>query len=255
MFEKEILRQLGDTSTYLKLSSNPFPTLVENLNRQLLLACEVNLLTIKEWDSLRVGEFNNPTFFVIPKLHKSLTNPPDRPIVSAMGGPLERIGFIKTMVTSLPSYVQDTRDVLAKLQDLEVPPGALLVGIDVESLYTLIPHEWGLRAASFFLYMTHPEFVAQNKFILELLEHAFVNNYFQFMDGHYQQTRGTATGAPWAPSYACLHLGLWELETVYQMPMYLSVGIYCLRYIDDILMVWRGDEEQLMEFLSALNQN
>lgn len=71
---------------------------------------------------------------------------PGRPIVSLIKGPLERIGryvdgFIKTMVTSLPSYVQDTCDVLAKLQDLGVPPGALLVGIDVESLYSLIPHE------------------------------------------------------------------------------------------------------------------
>lgn len=83
-------------------------------------------------------------------------------------GPLEKKGkyvdrLIKNLVTSLPPYVQDTRDVLIKLQNLEVPPGSLLVGIDMESLYTSIPHEWGLRTASFFLETTHPEFGAQSE--------------------------------------------------------------------------------------------
>lgn len=111
----------------------------------MILARDASLLTKKEWDYLKVGEYNNPTFYITPKLHKSLTSPPGRPIVSAIKDPMERVGryidgFIKTMVTSLPSYVQDTRDVLAKLQDLKILPGALLVGINVESLYTSIPH-------------------------------------------------------------------------------------------------------------------
>lgn len=56
---------------------------------------------------------------------------------------------------------------------------------------------------------------------------------------------GTAMGAPWAPLYACLHLGLWEQEMVYQMSMYLGGVLTWLRYIDDIFMVWLGDEEFL----------
>lgn len=115
------------------------------------------------------------------------------------------------------------------------------------NLFTLIPHDWGLRAVSF-LEATHPEFGVQNEFILELLELALTNNYCQFLDGFYQQTRGTAMGATWVPSYACLHLGLWELETVYQMPVYLSKVLTWLRYVDDIFMVWLGNE-----FLLALN--
>lgn len=245
MYEKEIFKQLSDTSTCKRLTSNPLPILVVILNQKLLLAHKANLLTKKEQDYLRVGKYNNPTFYVIPKLHKSLTNPPGRPIISAIMDLLEKIGkyvdrFIKNLVTSLPSYVQDTRDVLIKSQDLDVSPGVLLVGIDVESLYMSIPHEWGLGAVSFFLEITHPEFGAQNEFILELLELALANNYFQLMDGYYQQTSVTAMGAPWAPSYACLHLGLWKLETVYRSPLYLSVVLTWLRYIDNILVVWRG---------------
>lgn len=116
LYEKEVLWQLSDTFTYSKLSLNPFPALVVNINLQPFLVREANLMTNKEWDYLGVGEFNNPTFYIIPKLHKSLTSPTGRPIVSTIGGPLERLGryidgFIKTMVSSLLSFVQDTCDV------------------------------------------------------------------------------------------------------------------------------------------------
>lgn len=62
-------------------------------------------------------------------------------------------------------------------------------------------------------------------------------------------------GAPWAPSYACLHLGLWEEEVVFKSSMYLSHCRLWLRYIDDVLMVWEGSAEQLVDFVSQLNIN
>lgn len=61
---------------------------------------------------------NIPTFYIIPKGHKSLKNPPGRPIVSKIKEPLEKTGryldsHLKEMVMSLKSYIKDTRDVLA----------------------------------------------------------------------------------------------------------------------------------------------
>lgn len=90
-----------------------------------------------------------------------MENPPGRPIVSAIKGPLERSGkyidcLIKGLVELLPSYVQDTGDVLNKILDLAVPREALLVGIDVESLYTSIPHEWGTLVVYHFLDQRFP---------------------------------------------------------------------------------------------------
>lgn len=89
------------------------------------------LLTGKEFSFLRVEEFNVPTFYIILKLHKSLTRPPGRPTVSAIKGPLEKTGkyvdsMIKHLVSDLPSFVRDSRDVLAKLLQFLLPEDTLL---------------------------------------------------------------------------------------------------------------------------------
>lgn len=96
-----------------------------------------------------------------------MENLPGRPIVSAIKGPLERLGkyidcLIRELVVLLPSYVWDTGDVLNKILNLHVPQEALLVGIDVESLYTSIPHEWGTLAVYHFLDQKFPNMGAQN---------------------------------------------------------------------------------------------
>lgn len=52
------------------------------------------------------------------------------------------------------------------------------VGIDVESIYTSIPHHWGLRAVEFFLDKLYREMAHQNEFILDLLNIVLHNNFF-----------------------------------------------------------------------------
>lgn len=151
-----------------------------------------------------------PTFYIIPKIHKHRENPPGRPIVSAITSSLERVGkyidcLIKDLVESLLSYVCDTGDVLNKILNLAFTDEVLLVGIDMEALYT-IPHKWGILAVHHFLDQQFSNRGAQNKFIIEFQEMALRHNFFQFAGHHYQQLRGTSMGAPWAPTYACLHL-------------------------------------------------
>lgn len=62
-------------------------------------------------------------------------------------------------------------------------------------------------------------------------------------------------GAPWTPGYACSHLGCLEEEVVYASPMYLSHVRLWLRYIDDVLMLWEGPDEDLSLFMDELNNN
>lgn len=104
-----------------------------------------------------------------------------------------------------------------------------------------------------FLEKEYPLLGAHNKYVAELLEFMLSNN-LQFLGVKYHQQRGTCMGAPWAPTYMCLHLGLWVEEVVYKSSMYLGHCLLWLRYIDDVLLVWSGTVEPT-EFLLQLNMN
>lgn len=56
--------------------------------------------------------------------------------------------------------------------------------------------------------------------------------------------------AAWAPAYACLYLGLWEVEEVYASRMYRQHMHTWWRYIDDVLMIWKGTPDGLHEWYS-----
>lgn len=128
-----------------------------------------------------------------------------------------------------------------------------LVSIDVEALYTSIPHKWGLNAVWHFLVETYPQAMAQNEFLIDLLEFALTSNVFKFAYKYYQQIRGTSMGAQWAPAYACIHLGLWEKQVVFPSTMYRRHVTAWLRYIDDVLIPWRGTKLEFDEFHKFLN--
>lgn len=54
---------------------------------------------------------------------------------------------LRPLVTNIPSYIQDAKDFLRKLQDLPpLPEDTLLATLDVSSLYTNIPHTEGIQA-------------------------------------------------------------------------------------------------------------
>lgn len=72
---------------------------------------------------------------------------------------------------------------------------------------------------------------------------------------YYHQLRGTSIGAPWAPAYACLHLGRWEQSEVYVSSLYLRHVQLWIRYIDDVLLIWGWTKEELHQFISELNVN
>lgn len=60
-------------------------------------------------------------------------------------------------------------------------------------------------------------------------------------------------GANFALSVVCLFMSQWENETVYaNMPIELVVF---KRYIDDIFILWKGEQSSLVYFPENLNKN
>lgn len=66
-------------------------------------------------------------------------------------------------------------------------------------------------------------------------------------------TRGVAIGAKFAPSLANLLMAKWEEDVIYALKR--PELVLWARYIDDTLLLWKGDCESLDEFMSCLNSN
>ncbi|KAM5171926.1 LOW QUALITY PROTEIN: DNA-directed RNA polymerase III subunit RPC2 [Mantella aurantiaca] len=259
-YVSEIHRQLSDENCYMRVTQNPFPKLVKMINDTLRLAKSEGLLGRRDFEYLLVREYSIPTFYVLPKIHKNPQRPPGRPIVSGIDSPLERIGKyvdrkLRHIVSELPSFVLDSPDILRRLDGSSFPTNGLLVGIDVESLYTSIPHETGIGAIKEWLELRHLINGPENEFIIQLLELVLLNNYFMFDGQFFKQIRGVAMGASCAPVFACLYLGWWERKVVYPSPEYIQQVAMWVRYVDDVLVAWRGTAQQLEEFMIRLNKN
>lgn len=59
--------------------------------------------------------------------------------------------YLQGHVHSLPSYLRDTVQVLQVVDNLTIPEEALLVTIEIEALYSSIPHVLGIETVSKFL--------------------------------------------------------------------------------------------------------
>ena len=124
--------------------------------------------------------------------------------------------------------------------------------MDVNSLYTNIPSDVGIRAARKILnkHRTEPNVKPTNSSIIKLLELVLKRNNFQFNGQNYLQIGGTSTSTKTAPSFACHTMGDFEETFVYT---YDKQPILYLRFIDDIFMIWQHDMPSLLDFIHHIN--
>ena len=159
--------------------------------------------------------------------HQSNT-PGIRPIVSCCQSPTENISqfvdfWLQPHVKMLPSFLRDSSQFIAEIEQLVIPPHSLLVTIDVTSLYTNIPHKEGIKSchnAFIKLESTNPQ-QPPAETLTNLLEIVLKNNVFEFNGKCYKQLFGTAMGSKTAPSYANTFLG--NLENKFLTPNLLSL--------------------------------
>eukprot|EP00061_Rhincodon_typus_P013130 g39311.t1 len=81
--------------------------------------------------------------------------------------------------------------------------------MDVQSIYTSIPYQDGLRALHFFL-KQRPEPSPSTTILLRLAELVLTLNNFSFNSPHFLQVKGVAMGTGVGPRYACLFVGYIE---------------------------------------------
>lgn len=74
---------------------------------------------------------------------------------------------------------------------------------------------------------------------MDLLLFSTKHNYFWYNNKFFLQCKGVAMGANFAPSLANIFMAQWEEDVVYAQNR--PKVVLWARYIDDILLLWKGD--------------
>ena len=185
---KETERQLSDSSIYkeVKVTEKDLVDLVDKSNKIFVDLERRNIIQEKEKNYFKFN-FKKATnvgkFYLLPKIHKSLSKVPGRPVTSNCGMSTEKISkfldhHLQSLIKQGESYIKDTGDFLEKLKRVEeIPEGAILVTVDVAGLYPSIPHGGGLE----FLRKQYDKFkdkIVPTKDIIKMADFVLKNNLF-----------------------------------------------------------------------------
>ncbi len=252
-YKQECLRQLRNKDHYARTGTDQTEEVARQVTAYLRNCKKQKTIPDKVVDYLIPKDPRTAVFYTLPKIHKA--NNPGRPIISANECPTEKISqfvdfYLSPLAQKVPSYIKDTNHFLEILHDISpLPQDSILCTIDVSALYTSIPHEEGLSAIKDAL-NTRQDQNPPSSVITHLTRLILTNNVFRFDDTHYRQVQGTAMGTKMAPSYAILFMAKLESKILeYHPPITLWK-----RFIDDIIMVFDHGEEELIKFLTYLNE-
>ena len=283
-YATKINDMLNDDNTYMTIDQKKSNNTITKLKK--LILKHKHCLMNQEIDYITNFENKESNLYGLPKIHKSkiineaifnqnsecitISNPTDlkfRPIIAGPSSPTSRLSqFIDLILKPIPpktkSYVRDDIEFLSKLQrNLPADQKYTLVTYDVESLYTNIDHDLGIKAIEYWI-DKHPECIDPRftkEFISESIRFILENNTFHFDNKYFIQTKGTAMGTKMAPTYANLVLAFLE-ETLYEnirkehgAEHATFIEMNFLRYIDDCFIIWPHTKYNLKEFTEKLN--
>ena len=183
--------QLDDVDNYRPLTTpmvEETSARVERLITELHRSDHIDTI-IRKWLSQTANPPRIPEFYTLTMIHKA--KPVGRPIISGCGGPTECISsftdsLLQAIAKQQTSYLKDTTDFINFLENTEVTENAILVSMDVTSLYTNIPQEEGITTMSNAYKHFHnnkppiPTHVLRDMLRLTLQE-----NFFQFNGKHF----------------------------------------------------------------------
>ena len=254
IYEGQIL--LDVINNYRPLGKPMVDTTAKNVQRMiksLLQEGHIGDMTVK-WLSLTPNPPRIPVFYTLTKIHKP--TPVGRPIISGCDGPTERISaFVDHLLQPIaqiqPSYLKDTTDFINFVEKTKLPSKAILVSMDVTSLYTNIPQEQGINTVC----EAYEDFYQGNppiptRYLRKMLSLILQENSFQFNRKDYLQSHGTAMGTKMAIVFANIFMAKIERAILRQSN---TTPIFWKRFIDDIISMWDTSRDKIEEFLLKAN--
>lgn len=156
-YKIEMERQLGDSETYHKLIGNPLLEYKSSLEWVINKGRKGDILSIKGAKYLNPIAYHTPFIYFLPKVHKSITDPPRRPIINGIKAVCLRLGqyidtFLQLLVVKTKAYIRNTKHVIQCPGSLAELDKCILATADEGCLYTIIGHqeaiasmEWAIK--------------------------------------------------------------------------------------------------------------
>ena len=140
---------LDDLNNYRPLENPMAETTAkkaQQLIKSLLSEGHIDKMTAK-WLFLTPNPLRIPVFYTLTKIHKPTLV--GRPIISGCSSPTEKISafvdhLIQPIAQQQASYLKDTTDFINFIERIKLPRCAILVSMDVTSLYTNVPQREGI---------------------------------------------------------------------------------------------------------------
>ena len=159
--------------------------------------------------------------------------------------------ILQPLLHNIPSLITETNDFLRKFNNINhlINPETIMITMDVNSLYTNIPHTDGINACRSFHYRhtTDPALINDIPILIYFIR---THSLFKFSNDHYLQIKGTDMGAKMAPAYANISMDAIKTSFLSSSPPKPSISN---RYIDDIFLIWPHGNDSLTHFFEHAN--
>ena len=232
--------QLDDRKNYMPLETPMVQETfrrVEEIINDLHQGNHIDTMT-KKWLSQIPSPPRIPVFYTLTKIHKPVLT--GRPIISGCDGPTERISsfldhILQPIAKAQKSYLKDTTQFINFIEKRKVPNNAILVSMDVTSLYTNIPQKEGIHTVckADEAFYKNDTLIPTNS-LRGLHRLILQENSFQFSGRNYLQTHGTAMGTKVAVAFANIFMSAVETEIISKSRI---KPLKWKRYIDDVFSV------------------
>ena len=196
-----------------------------------------------------------PYFYGIPKAHKP--GCPLRPIVATCNSPQSILAqYLANQLSPLlgvfsEAHLLHSGDFIERLKKLGNVEGKM-ISLDVTALFTNVPLEFVLSK----LKEKHEEGIVNFPLpidsFLDLIRLCVSSTVFSFNGEGFKQKFGVAMGSPLSPILANLCMEFLETEILENCPPSIK-PIMWVRYVDDIFLVYKGNDDQFQEFLNYVN--
>ena len=140
----------------------------------------------------------------LPKIHKRISEIPDRPLISNCGTNTEKVSeFLDSEVKSVMQegwlYIKDSDDFIKKLNNINyIPQDVRMVTADLVGLHPSISHDAGLEAIRKALDNREKKKIS-NDDLTKMAELVLKNSYFEFNGKVKEQIFRAAIGTRFTP--------------------------------------------------------